>query len=162
MLSGGASAVEQRAYEVQAARSSAFEEVISSSGTVESSDQIAVPAPGAPLESREIRHYRVRVTTNEGASPWSDGLTVEAGLLHPADWLGKAISLPEDPGSSRASAAPILRKEFNLDPPRSAPACMSRPWGSITSSSMALRSPTLCWLRVGRPIGSACLSTPMT
>jgi alpha-L-rhamnosidase len=40
---------------------------------------------------------------------------VEAGLLRPDDWRATAITLPHDPGGSRTSPAPFLRREFELD-----------------------------------------------
>ncbi len=71
----------QLAYEVQAAASDAFEGGLATTGVVDSDDQVAIPAPGAPLESREVRHYRVRIRTDIGWSDWSSTLRIEAGLL---------------------------------------------------------------------------------
>src|SRR4029079_17126161 len=71
----------QRAYEVQAAGTDDFEGVLATTGVVDSDDQVAVPAPGAPLESRAVRHYRVRIRTDIGWSDWSSSLRIEAGLL---------------------------------------------------------------------------------
>ena len=88
----------QLAYEVQAATSDAFEAVLATTSIVDSDDQVAVPAPGAPLKSREVRHYRVRIRTNIGWSDWSASLRIEAGLLEPSDWTAIGITIPDDPG----------------------------------------------------------------
>ena len=47
------------------------------SGTADA--QVAVPAPGGPLRSREVRHYRVRVRDVSGWSGWSDGAADRGG-----------------------------------------------------------------------------------
>ena len=79
--------------------------------------QIAVPAPGGPLRSREVRHYRVRVRDVSGWSGWSDGLRIEAGLLEPGAWSARAITIPDDPGSRGQSPSPVLRREFDVPAP---------------------------------------------
>ncbi len=65
-------------------------------------------------DSREIRHYRVRVATTHGTTAWSEPISVEAGLLAPGEWHGSAITLPGDPGDTRSAPAPVLRTEFTL------------------------------------------------
>ena len=70
-----------------------------------SADQIAVPAPGPPLASREVRYVRARIQTELGWSPWSDALRVEAGLLQQGDWVARPITLPDDAGVDPAGAA---------------------------------------------------------
>ena len=79
--------------------------------------QIAVPAPGGPLRSREVRHYRVRVRDVSGWSGWSEGLRIEAGLLEPGAWSAHAITIPDDPGSGRQAPSPVLRREFDVPAP---------------------------------------------
>ena len=54
-------------------------------------------APGGPLKSREIRHYRARIATEAGWSDWSPVLTVEAGLHEASDWAAEAVTLPGRP-----------------------------------------------------------------
>jgi alpha-L-rhamnosidase len=105
----------QTSYEIEASGAPAFEGQRTSSGIVEDSRQVAVAAPGGPLQSREVRHFRARAATNHGLTPWSEPLTVEAGLLHPADWTALAITLPGDPGRDAQGPAPILRREFEID-----------------------------------------------
>lgn len=104
----------QTAYEVQVARDPAFADVHATSGVVVSSDQIAIPAPGAPLTSREVRYCRVRLRIDDAWTPWSESLRIEAGLLRPQDWLARAITLPGDPGSDTQAPCPLLRREFDL------------------------------------------------
>ena len=107
----------QRAYEVQAADSDDFDAVLATTGVVDSDDQVAVPAPGAPLESREVRHYRVRIRTDIGWSDWSSTLRIEAGLLESSDWTAVGITIPDDPGRSRQAPPPLLRRAFEVPGP---------------------------------------------
>ena len=107
----------QRAYEVQAAASDAFEAVLATTGVVDSDDQVAVPAPGAPLKSREVRHYRVRIRTDIGWSDWSSTLRIEAGLLGSSDWTAIGITIPDDPGRARQAPPPLLRRAFEVPGP---------------------------------------------
>ena len=107
----------QRSYEIQAAASDAFEAVLATTGVVDSDDQVAVPAPGAPLESREVRHYRVRIRTDIGWSDWSSPLRIEAGLLRSSDWTAVAITSPDDPGRARQAPPPLLRRTFDVPGP---------------------------------------------
>ena len=69
---------------------------------VESPDQVLVPWPGAPLESRESATVRVQVNDSD----WSEPATVEAGLLDQSDWTARFIS-PREIGAF-GSPAPIL------------------------------------------------------
>ena len=114
-LGGDVPSAGRRAYEVQASASPTFDKLLATTGEVSGDLQVGVPAPGGALRSREVRHYRVRVVTDQGTSDWSDPLTLEAGLLAPNDWHGSAITLPDDPGRARSAPAPLLRTEFTLD-----------------------------------------------
>jgi alpha-L-rhamnosidase len=107
----------QRAYEVQAAVSEAFDVVLATTGVVDSDDQVAVTAPGAPLQSREVRHYRVRIRTDDGWSDWSSTLRIEAGLLQSSDWTAVGITIPDDPGRGRQAPVPLLRRAFEVPVP---------------------------------------------
>ncbi len=106
--------LEQLAYEIEASTGSGFEPVLASTGVVDGADQVAVPAPGPSLQSREVRFFRVRILTANGWTAWSPVLRVEAGLLDASDWVALAVTLPDDPGAERQSPAPILRREFEL------------------------------------------------
>jgi alpha-L-rhamnosidase len=76
---------------------------------VESPESVLVPWPAAPLQSRDRRLVRVRVTGADGeTSPWSTPAAVEAGLLRPADWTARMIT-------PAAGPAPLVRKPFRLD-----------------------------------------------
>jgi alpha-L-rhamnosidase len=107
----------QGAYEIQASSAPDFDPVAATSGVIPNPDQVAVPAPGDPLASREVRFYRVRILTEAGWTDWGPTLRVEAGLLHAADWTAGAVGLPDDPGSSRPSPSPLLRHEFDIEAP---------------------------------------------
>ena len=107
----------QLAYEVQAATRDSFDAVLTTTGVVDSDEQVAVPAPGAPLESREGRYFRVRIRTDSGWSDWSPTLRIEAGLLRSSDWTAVGITIPDDPGRARQAPPPLLRREFDLPGP---------------------------------------------
>jgi alpha-L-rhamnosidase len=68
----------QRAYEVEITRAGRAER-----HTVESTEQVFVEWPAAPLRSREAASVRVRVR-DDAWSDWSEAAVVEAGLLHAA------------------------------------------------------------------------------
>src|SRR5436190_3423565 len=108
--------VVQTGYEIEAAPTAGFDDILATTGMAAGDAQLGVPAPGGPLASREVRYYRVRVFAGETASEWSPVLRLEAGLLEPADWSpARAITLPDDRGRDRQAPAPVLRREFGLD-----------------------------------------------
>ena len=85
--------------------------------TADSSDQVLVAWPGEPLRSRERATARVRVAGRAGEfGGWSPPVTLEAGLLDPADWQAQPVggNWPEDPGSDDRRPA-LVRREFELD-----------------------------------------------
>ena len=106
---------DQLAYEIESSRSAHFEELLASTGEIRGQEQIGVLAPGDPLKSREVRHFRVRTATEGGWTDWSPVLSVEAGLHQASDWTAKAVTLPDDPGSEQQSPSPLLRHEFDLE-----------------------------------------------
>src|SRR6478735_229740 len=62
-------------------------------GRVDNAESVFVPWPGAPLAARAGHRVRVRVWGTDGsASPWSEPLTIEAGLLSPDDWTAQWIA----------------------------------------------------------------------
>ena len=73
---------------------------------VESTDQVLVPWPSAPLDARESVTVRLRVRGSEW-SPWSEPAQAEAGLIAPTDWKARFIS-PVGLGGLR-QPAPQLR-----------------------------------------------------
>jgi alpha-L-rhamnosidase len=104
----------QLGYELEAADSPTFESLLASTGPRDGDVQLAVPAPGGSLRSREVRYYRVRVRGASGWSGWSETLRVEAGLIEPGAWTARGITLPNDPGRSRQAPAPVLRRAFDI------------------------------------------------
>lgn len=82
----------QSAFEIEAS----FDDgSVESSGWIESDRSVLVRWPFAALASRASRHVRVRIADESGTtSPWSSPVLVEAGLLDPADWRAKPISMP--------------------------------------------------------------------
>jgi alpha-L-rhamnosidase len=82
---------------------------------VEDGDSVLRPWPFPPLASRERATVRVRVRDTEGeTSRWSEGSTVEAGLLSPGDWSAEMITLAWDEDRSTSPPAPLLRRAFTL------------------------------------------------
>jgi alpha-L-rhamnosidase len=63
---------------------------------VPGTDSVLVPWPFAPLGSAERVTVRVAVRTDLGESPFSEPLTVEAGLLSAADWVSSWVAPAED------------------------------------------------------------------
>ena len=100
----------QLGYQIQTSPSSNFAVVTSDTQLVRSSQQLGVALAEPVLTSREVRYYRVRIQTEQGLSPWSKPLAVEAGLLTQGDLTAKFIS--DD--SAKESPSPLLRKEIKL------------------------------------------------
>ncbi|MEV8546800.1 glycoside hydrolase family 78 protein [Streptomyces sp. NPDC051572] len=84
-----------------------------------SADSVLVPWPGDPLRSRQQVGVSVRVWGPKaaGASPWSAPLTVEAGLLQPADWQAHFVSPAWPEATDRQVPPPVLRGTFRLRTP---------------------------------------------
>ena len=84
----------QAAYEISVERAGGAESVM-----VDSTEQVLVDWPVAPLHSRERAGVRVRVAgVGGGRSEWSPATIVEAGLLEPEDWTARPVGAawPED------------------------------------------------------------------
>ncbi|GCD89970.1 family 78 glycoside hydrolase catalytic domain [Nocardioides sp. LS1] len=102
---------EQKAYELELDDGT-------STGRVDTPDNVLVPWPGRPLRSRERRTVRVRVWTDQGDLGWSEETVLEAGLLEPGDWEAGWVRPAED-----AIAEPgfrpvhLLRGELEIDKP---------------------------------------------
>ncbi len=65
-----------------------------------------------------MRTVRVRVVGNDGAeSPWSEPLTVEAGLLDADDWQATFVGPAWDEDLESPQPAPYLRRAFALPSP---------------------------------------------
>jgi len=87
-------------------------------GRIDSSENVLVAWPGKPLSSRERREVHVRVWTDLGESAWSEATAVEAGLLDPSDWVSSWVQPVEhtqhEPGFRPAY---LLRGEATIDKP---------------------------------------------
>ncbi|MGD0553537.1 MAG: family 78 glycoside hydrolase catalytic domain [Streptosporangiaceae bacterium] len=70
-------------------------------------DSVLVPWPALPLRSRQQARVSVRVRGDHAYGPWSDEVTVEAGLLEPGDWTASFV----------APAVPLLRGTFQVTGP---------------------------------------------
>ncbi|MEU9898667.1 family 78 glycoside hydrolase catalytic domain [Streptomyces phaeochromogenes] len=84
-----------------------------------SADSVLVTWPGDPLHSRQRVGVSVRVWGPDGGgpSPWSAPLTVEAGLLEPADWQARFVSPAWPEATDRQVPPPVLRGTFRLRAP---------------------------------------------
>jgi alpha-L-rhamnosidase len=101
-----------RAYQLQLADDRTFTSITSDTGPLPIED-LWVTWPGAPLKSRQRVHWRVRVESDEGWTPWADSW-VEAGLLSQTDWQATPIGSVDDPGIDEAGPAPLLATTFQL------------------------------------------------
>lgn len=104
----------QQAYEIEISDADGAR----SQGRVESEASLLVPWPSAPLRSRERRTLRVRVW-GEGdvdASPWSDPVQVEAGLLDATDWRAELVGAAPAVGPDEQPVL-LLRGEFVVERP---------------------------------------------
>lgn len=90
-----------------------------------SAESVLVPWPGDPLTSRRRVEVAVRVWGPDGEGPtlWSDPLTVEAGLLEPADWWAEMVSPSWPEPVDVHLPPPVLRGTF-------------RPRGPVTSGRL--------------------------
>ncbi len=84
---------------------------------VTSDRQLWVPYEGRKLKSGCYLYWKVRVTTNQGNSAWSEPQYFSIGLLSENDWSGRWIGLEglqqgEQMGMHTRLAARMLRKEF--------------------------------------------------
>lgn len=104
--------VRQTAAEIEVARDVDFRDPIARQFVV-GADQFSVEAPGPAPVSREVRYHRVRVETDRSWGPWSAPCRIETGLVEPGDWIGTAITMPDDPGDTAPSPSPLLRYAFD-------------------------------------------------
>ena len=79
---------------------------------VESTDQVLVPWPFAPLASRERATLRVRCASGDDWTDWSQPAAVETALLEPSDWTASFVT-PKEIGGAGAPA-PLVRGEFEV------------------------------------------------
>ena len=119
-LLSGEKNVLQTAYELQVSlseRDLAREKVFWESGKVNSDASVGVEYAGPPLVTERTYFWRVRVWDNHGhASPWSAPAKWEMALLDPADWKASWITPNLGQEETKANPAPLLRKEFVVDP----------------------------------------------
>lgn len=120
----------QTAYQIQVAASpeqlASGKDLVWDSGDVRSDASVLVTYDGKALESGKPYYWRVKVTTNQGKSAWSEPAYWSMALLDNAEWkatwIGEnALSNPgENPGGEGRDnktrlAARYLRKEFKAD-----------------------------------------------
>lgn len=109
--------VRQVAYEIEVASDPSYDNIVAHSGVVRDARPYLAAWPAAPLNSREVRWWRVRVSTNVGESDWSKAHRVEASLLDASDWKARAISPRSNVGRNTIGPAPLVRREFALNKP---------------------------------------------
>ena len=79
-----------------------------------------IPYEGKALKSNTRCYWRVKVTTTQGESDWSEVAMWNVGLLTESDWTGRWIgwdhTMPWDVVSEHSKlSARYLRKEFDFD-----------------------------------------------
>jgi len=89
------------------------------SQNAKSNHSVNVPYNGKKLESRTICFWKVKVTTNQGISEWSQPASWSMGLIEPSDWQAKWTGLDTsfkgdivNQRNTRLSAR-YFRKEFD-------------------------------------------------
>jgi len=91
------------------------------SGKVESDQMAQIVYGGKPLAAEQDVFWKVRVWTQDGqVRPWSPVARWRMGLLTPADWRAKWISLPGPAPAAKglpARPSPVFRKEFQIGKP---------------------------------------------
>ncbi|MCY0870250.1 MAG: family 78 glycoside hydrolase catalytic domain, partial [Firmicutes bacterium] len=89
------------------------------SGKVVSGQSLHVAYEGAPLVSRQIVFWKVRVwDESDRASSWSSASCFEMGMLQESDWCAKWIGSPAGGTDlGHPVAAPYLRKSMQLPQP---------------------------------------------
>lgn len=78
-------------------------------------EQVLVPWPFRDLRSRERVEVQVRIESDDGWSPWSERLAIEAGLLRPEDVEARFVS-PRHVGGLDGSAV-VLARDLDLGGP---------------------------------------------
>jgi alpha-L-rhamnosidase len=115
-LASDRAGVRHTGYEIQVTAEPTLDiDVVETSGVVASPSPLYATWPAAPLHSRQVRWWRVRVRTDRGLTAWSEPARVEAALLDPADWVARPVTLASDIGRATAGPVPLLRREFDLD-----------------------------------------------
>ncbi|XMA16514.1 hypothetical protein WAI453_009305 [Rhynchosporium graminicola] len=101
----------QRSYDVEIRQSETLKIY-----SIESPDSVLVPWPGKPLASGELATVRVRVFGGEQktASPWSESVTVETGLLNRDDWSCSLIAAGQLTDVSAPKRPVLFRRIFDL------------------------------------------------
>jgi len=103
----------QAAYEVEAFGRDG--QIRDRTGRIESDESVLAPWPFASLQSRERLTVRVRAWGADGqGSAWSAPHAVEAGLLHPGDWVARFMTPAWDEDTSQDQPCPLLRREFDV------------------------------------------------
>ncbi len=88
-------------------------------GKVMSDEQLWISYKGQALKSGTFCTWKVKVFTNKGETPWTNGGRFSIGLLNESKWSGYWIGLEslqegEERGFHTRLAARYLRKEFKL------------------------------------------------
>ena len=90
------------------------------SGETMSREQLWIHYQGVRLKSNQRAFWKVRITTNQGRSEWSEPQEFGIGLLGESKWQGQWIGLDglqagEQAGLHSRLAARYLRREFKAD-----------------------------------------------
>ena len=112
-LAGDNGELAQSAYQVQVAIAGGEPDGLWDSGKVTSSRNAHVEYEGAPLQSRAICQWRVRVwDERDSASPWSAPASWEMGLLEEPDWVADWVQDPASTDTDYTGRPSLFRQEF--------------------------------------------------
>ncbi|WP_411721273.1 family 78 glycoside hydrolase catalytic domain, partial [Mycetocola sp.] len=105
----------QDGYELEITRERGLATAVHRTGRIDSDASSLVPWPTEPLSSRERVGVRVRIWTGEpDPGEWSAPVSIEAGLLHPADWRVPFVSPSLEWDTRGPRPAFLLRAQFDL------------------------------------------------
>lgn len=110
--------VKQQSYELRVGENAAKlvkgEDVLWTSGVVQSDQSVLIPYGGPAVASRKNYYWQVRVgDANGNTTGWSAVQHWEMGLLSPEDWSASWIQA-DIPGDSAGQPAPMLRRSFSI------------------------------------------------
>jgi len=101
----------QETYEIEIQHET---EVAAETYIVHTSESVLVPWPSRPLVSAGVATVRVRSSGNGVTTAWSEIQRVEAGLLHPTDWVCELIESRREIDPKFAEPPVLFRRNFQV------------------------------------------------
>lgn len=117
-FTGGAADWEQTSYDIEVTRSGdGGGDSSTTSHSADTADSLYVAWPEEPLTSRERASVRARAHGKQGqeSTPWSDWVSVEAGLLADEDWQGAVVIAADRETELGNAKRPVhFRTDFSI------------------------------------------------